>query len=192
MGMKVFTKIRSFGLLYNGIPFGRDDTAVSGRDTYQKMILGKYQVIPTGYQVISIGYQSLGVVYGKVAMAPLYVYRSVFACGDIEHSVGNEEIYGVLSLYMLVVLCADDGSEGSTFALYFLICRHVRAGLLPCVSADTTGEELAVAGLCVDDAAVGAVASPLMSAMRARWRGIGSCRGCCCCSGRAWSGIAPL
>lgn len=67
------------------------------------MILAKYQVIPTGYQVISIGYQSLGVVYGKVAMAPLYVYRSVFAGGDIEHSVGNEEIYGVLSLVFLDV-----------------------------------------------------------------------------------------
>lgn len=97
-----------------------------------------------------------------------------------------------LAKYVLVVLCADDGSEGSTFALYFLICCRVRAGLLPCVSAGTTGEELAVAGLCVDDLAVGAVASPLMSAMRACWRGIVSCRGCCCCSGRAWSSIAPL
>uniref|UniRef100_A0A0E0LAA8 Potassium transporter n=1 Tax=Oryza punctata TaxID=4537 RepID=A0A0E0LAA8_ORYPU len=70
-----------------------------------------------------LAYQSLGVVYGEVAAAPLYVYRSAFAGGDIEHSAGNEEIYGVLSLvfwtltlvplakYVLVVLRADDGGE---------------------------------------------------------------------------------
>ncbi|BAS80306.1 Os02g0681800 [Oryza sativa Japonica Group] len=36
--------------------------------------------------------------------------------------------------------------EGSTFALYFLICRCVRAGLLlPCAGARAAGKELAVA-----------------------------------------------
>ncbi|XP_047084564.1 zinc finger MYM-type protein 1-like [Lolium rigidum] len=56
---------------------------------------------------------------------------------------GNEEIYGVLSLvfwtltliplikYVFLVLRADDHGEGGTFALYSLICRRVRAGLLP-------------------------------------------------------------
>ncbi|XP_062228660.1 potassium transporter 24-like [Phragmites australis] len=90
-----------------------------------------------------LAYQSLGVVYGEVATSPLYVYKSAFAGGDIEHSEGNEEIYGVLSLvfwtltlitllkYVLVVLRADDDGEGGTFALYSLICRRVRAGLLP-------------------------------------------------------------
>jgi lysyl-tRNA synthetase class 2 len=43
-----------------------------------------------------LAYQSLGVVYGDVATAPLYVFKSAFAGGDIEHSAGNEEIYGVL------------------------------------------------------------------------------------------------
>uniref|UniRef100_A0A0E0NWN0 Uncharacterized protein n=1 Tax=Oryza rufipogon TaxID=4529 RepID=A0A0E0NWN0_ORYRU len=61
-----------------------------------------------------------------------------------------------LAKYMPVVLRADDGGEGSTFALYFLICRHVRARLLlPCVGAS---EEFAVAGQCVDGASVGAAA----------------------------------
>uniref|UniRef100_A0ACD5V9Q6 Uncharacterized protein n=1 Tax=Avena sativa TaxID=4498 RepID=A0ACD5V9Q6_AVESA len=90
-----------------------------------------------------LAYQSLGVVYGDVATAPLYVFKSAFAGGDIEHSAGNEEIYGVLSLvfwtltlipllkYVFVVLRADDHGEGGTFALYSLICRRVRAGLLP-------------------------------------------------------------
>ncbi|CAL5019385.1 unnamed protein product [Urochloa decumbens] len=90
-----------------------------------------------------LAYQSLGVVYGDVATSPLYVYKSAFAGDDIQHSAGNEEIYGVLSFvfwtltlitllkYVLIVLRADDGGEGGTFALYSLICRHVRAGLLP-------------------------------------------------------------
>jgi KUP system potassium uptake protein len=90
-----------------------------------------------------LAYQSLGVVYGEVVTSPLYVYRSAFAGGDIEHSEGNEEIYGVLSLvfwtltlvtllkYVLVVLRADDDGEGGTFALYSLICRRVGAGLIP-------------------------------------------------------------
>jgi KUP system potassium uptake protein len=90
-----------------------------------------------------LAYQSLGVVYGDVATAPLYVFKSAFAGGDIEHSAGNEEIYGVLSLvfwtltlipllkYVFIVLRADDHGEGGTFALYSLICRRVRAGLLP-------------------------------------------------------------
>jgi KUP system potassium uptake protein len=90
-----------------------------------------------------LAYQSLGVVYGEVVTSPLYVYKSAFAGGDIEHSEGNEEIYGVLSLvfwtvtlitllkYVLVVLPADDDGEGGTFALYSLICRRVGAGLLP-------------------------------------------------------------
>ena len=82
-------------------------------------------------------------VYGDVATAPLYVFKSAFAGGDIEHSAGNEEIYGVLSLvfwtltlipllkYVFLVLRADDHGEGGTFALYSLICRRARVGLLP-------------------------------------------------------------
>ncbi|XP_006649013.2 potassium transporter 25 isoform X1 [Oryza brachyantha] len=103
-----------------------------------------------------LAYQSLGVVYGDVATSPLYVYKSAFAGDDIQHSAGNEEIYGVLSFvfwtltlislvkYVLIVLRADDGGEGGTFALYSLICRHVRAGLLP--GSGTDDELIAAAG----------------------------------------------
>ncbi|KAK1619595.1 hypothetical protein QYE76_025112 [Lolium multiflorum] len=102
--------------------------------------------------VLLLAYQSLGVVYGDVATSPLYVYKSAFAGDDITHSAGNEEIYGVLSFvfwtltlvsllkYVLIVLRASDGGEGGTFALYSLICRHVRAGLLP---GGGTSEDLA-------------------------------------------------
>ncbi|KAM0917811.1 hypothetical protein ACQ4PT_009244 [Festuca glaucescens] len=117
-----------------------------------------------------LAYQSLGVVYGDVATAPLYVFKSAFAGGDIEHSAGNEEIYGVLSLvfwtltlipllkYVFLVLRADDHGEGGTFALYSLICRRVRAGLLP---GGGGGGELAV------QPREGAAPAPRLSSVRA-------------------------
>ncbi|KAJ3694798.1 hypothetical protein LUZ60_000175 [Juncus effusus] len=92
--------------------------------------------------VLLLAYQSLGVVYGDLSISPLYVYKNAFA-DDIEHSEGNEEIYGVLSFvfwtltlipllkYVFIVLQADDNGEGGTFALYSLICRHGKIGFLP-------------------------------------------------------------
>ncbi|PWZ19378.1 Potassium transporter 10 [Zea mays] len=91
---------------------------------------------------LSLAYQSLGVVYGDLSTSPLYVYKAAFA-EDIQHTESNEEILGVLSFvfwtltlvpllkYVCVVLRADDHGEGGTFALYSLLCRHARAGLLP-------------------------------------------------------------
>uniref|UniRef100_A0A0D3FB23 Uncharacterized protein n=1 Tax=Oryza barthii TaxID=65489 RepID=A0A0D3FB23_9ORYZ len=64
-----------------------------------------------------------------------------------------------LAKYVLVVLRADGGGEGNTFAFYFLICCRVRVVLLlPCAGAGAAGEELTVAGQCVDSAGVGAAA----------------------------------
>uniref|UniRef100_A0ACD5Z515 Uncharacterized protein n=1 Tax=Avena sativa TaxID=4498 RepID=A0ACD5Z515_AVESA len=118
--------------------------------------------------VLLLAYQSLGVVYGDVATSPLYVYKSAFAGDDITHSAGNEEIYGVLSFvfwtltlisllkYVLIVLRANDGGEGGTFALYSLICRHVRAGLLPGggTSDDLMAEDKAAAAASRGEGAV--------------------------------------
>ncbi|KAJ4792874.1 Potassium transporter [Rhynchospora pubera] len=101
--------------------------------------------------VLLLAYQSLGVVYGDLSISPLYVFKNAFA-DDIEHSEGNEEIYGVLSFvfwtltvipllkYVFIVLQADDNGEGGTFALYSLICRHARIGFLP--SGQVIDEEL--------------------------------------------------
>ncbi|KAJ4810655.1 Potassium transporter [Rhynchospora pubera] len=101
--------------------------------------------------VLTLAYQSLGVVYGDLATSPLYVYKNTFA-EDIQHSESNEEIFGVLSFifwtltlipllkYVFIVLRADDNGEGGTFALYSLLCRHARVGLLP--SGQLADEEL--------------------------------------------------
>ncbi|XP_078154247.1 potassium transporter 6-like [Carex rostrata] len=101
--------------------------------------------------VLTLAYQSLGVVYGDLATSPLYVYKNTFA-EDIQHSETNEEIFGVLSFifwtltlipllkYVFIVLRADDNGEGGTFALYSLLCRHARVGLLP--SGQLADEEL--------------------------------------------------
>ncbi|KAJ3707967.1 hypothetical protein LUZ61_011672 [Rhynchospora tenuis] len=101
--------------------------------------------------VLTLAYQSLGVVYGDLATSPLYVYKNTFA-EDIQHSESNDEIFGVLSFifwtltlipllkYVFIVLRADDNGEGGTFALYSLLCRHARVGLLP--SGQLADEEL--------------------------------------------------
>lgn len=81
-------------------------------------------------------------MYGELSTSPLYVYKSTFE-EDIQHSETNEEIFGVLSFvfwtltlipllkYVFIVLRADDNGEGGTFALYSLLCRHARLGILP-------------------------------------------------------------
>ncbi|KAI0504388.1 hypothetical protein KFK09_015340 [Dendrobium nobile] len=113
--------------------------------------------------VLTLAYQSLGVVYGDLSISPLYVYKSAFA-EDIEHSETNEEIFGVLSFvfwtltlvpllkYVFIVLRADDNGEGGTFALYSLLCRHARVGLLP--NGQIADEELSAYkktdGICHD------------------------------------------
>ncbi|KAL9393757.1 hypothetical protein Peur_013042 [Populus x canadensis] len=88
-----------------------------------------------------LAYQTFGVVYGDLCTSPIYVYKSSFA-GGVQLHEGNHEIFGVLSLvfwtltiiplckYMIIVLGANDNGEGGTFALYSLLCRHSRMGLL--------------------------------------------------------------
>ncbi|KAK9279140.1 hypothetical protein L1049_012817 [Liquidambar formosana] len=92
--------------------------------------------------VLTLAYQSLGVVYGDLSTSPLYVYKTTFS-GKLSLHENDEEIYGVLSFifwtftlialfkYIFVVMSADDNGEGGTFALYSLLCRHARLGILP-------------------------------------------------------------
>ncbi|KAL5748119.1 hypothetical protein ACOSP7_025156 [Xanthoceras sorbifolium] len=103
--------------------------------------------------VITLAYQSLGVVYGDLSTSPLYVYKTVFS-GKLSLHENDEEIYGVLSFifwtftlialfkYIFIVLSADDHGEGGTFALYSLLCRHARLGILP--NQQATDEKLSV------------------------------------------------
>uniref|UniRef100_A0A803MEY9 Potassium transporter n=1 Tax=Chenopodium quinoa TaxID=63459 RepID=A0A803MEY9_CHEQI len=89
--------------------------------------------------VLSLAFQSLGVIYGDIGTSPLYVYASTFTSG-IKH---KDDILGVLSLiyytitllpvikYVFIVLRANDNGKGGTFALYSLLCRNAKVGLLP-------------------------------------------------------------
>ncbi|XP_047173759.1 potassium transporter 5-like [Vigna umbellata] len=88
---------------------------------------------------LSLAFQSLGIVYGDIGTSPLYVYGSTFPYG-IKH---KDDILGVLSLiiytilfipmikYVFIVLWANDNGNGGAFALYSLICRHIKISLIP-------------------------------------------------------------
>ncbi|XP_010921778.1 potassium transporter 5 [Elaeis guineensis] len=94
--------------------------------------------------VMRLAFQSVGIVYGDIGTSPLYVYASTFTDG-IRH---EDDILGVLSLifytitlitlvkYVFIVLRANDNGDGGTFALYSLICRYAKVGLLPSQQAE--------------------------------------------------------
>ncbi|KAL7143604.1 hypothetical protein ABFS83_08G202900 [Erythranthe nasuta] len=89
--------------------------------------------------LLQLAFQSIGVVFGDIGTSPLYVFPGVFNNG-IKH---NDDILGVLSLifytitllplikYIFIVLRATDNGEGGTFALYSLLCRYAKVGLIP-------------------------------------------------------------
>ncbi|KAJ0054567.1 hypothetical protein Pint_01025 [Pistacia integerrima] len=89
--------------------------------------------------ILQLAFQSIGIVYGDIGTSPLYVYASTFTDG-INH---EDDILGVLSLiyytitliplikYVFIVLKANDNGDGGTFALYSLICRYAKVGLIP-------------------------------------------------------------
>ncbi|KAK4835408.1 hypothetical protein QYF36_009291 [Acer negundo] len=70
---------------------------------------------------------------------PLYTYSSTFLDG-----IGNkEDVIGVFSLiiytllliplikYVFIVLLCNDNGDGGTFAIYSLLCRYTKVGLIP-------------------------------------------------------------
>ncbi|XP_057964336.1 potassium transporter 5-like [Malania oleifera] len=93
--------------------------------------------------IMQLAFQSIGVVYGDIGTSPLYVFASTFPDG-VNHS---DDIIGVLSIifytitlltllkYVFIVLYANDSGDGGTFALYSLICRYAKVGLIPSVHA---------------------------------------------------------
>ncbi|KAL2535554.1 Potassium transporter 5 [Forsythia ovata] len=94
--------------------------------------------------ILHLAFQSFGVVYGDLGTSPLYVFPSTFPDG-VKH---NDDILGVLSLifytitllplikYIFIVLRANDNGDGGTFALYSLICRYAKVGLIPSQEAE--------------------------------------------------------
>ncbi|KAF8401513.1 hypothetical protein HHK36_012453 [Tetracentron sinense] len=95
--------------------------------------------------ILHLAFQSIGIVYGDIGTSPLYVYASTFSTEGIKH---NDDILGVLSLifytitliplikYVFIVLQANDNGNGGTFALYSLICRYAKVGLIPSQQAE--------------------------------------------------------
>ncbi|KDP27776.1 hypothetical protein JCGZ_18856 [Jatropha curcas] len=96
--------------------------------------------------VLKLAFQCIGVVYGDLATSPLYVLPGVFQNG-IKH---NDDLLGVLSLifysvivitlikYVFIVMSANNNGGGGTFALYSLMCRHVRVSLIPTQQSQDT------------------------------------------------------
>ncbi|KAM0952800.1 putative potassium transporter [Dioscorea sansibarensis] len=85
-----------------------------------------------------LSFQSLGVVFGHLSIGPLYVFNTVSPS-----DMTSDSLFGILSFiiwtmtliplvkYVFIVLKAHDNGEGGTFALYSLLCRHAKVGLLP-------------------------------------------------------------
>nr|KJB13993.1 hypothetical protein B456_002G105200 [Gossypium raimondii] len=111
---------------------------------------------------LCLPYQSFGVVYGDLCTSPIYVYKSIFS-GSLFPYREDHEIFGVLSLifwtltiipllkYAVFVLGADDNGEGGTFALYSLLCRHSRMGLLNATNEADKHESIEKAEEPVED-----------------------------------------
>ncbi|KAG9439449.1 hypothetical protein H6P81_019614 [Aristolochia fimbriata] len=98
---------------------------------------------PKAYRAtLSLALQSFGIVYGDLTISPIYVFTTTFSGRLQVHEDDDDIILGVLSLifwtltliplckYIVFVLGADDNGEGGTFALYSLLCRNSKLGLL--------------------------------------------------------------
>lgn len=93
----------------------------------------------TWKRTLLLSFQSLGVIFGRMSIAPLFAFGTI-SQSDIE---SEEKMYELFSFvfwtltiipllkYTVIVLRADDDGEGGVFALYSLLCRHVKVSLLP-------------------------------------------------------------
>ncbi|XP_030530236.1 potassium transporter 3 [Rhodamnia argentea] len=104
-----------------------------------------------GKEVIFLAYQSLGTAFADLSISPIYVYKVTFS-GKLRDYQTEDVVFGACSLvfwtltvvslfkYVIITLTADDNGEGGTFALYSLLCRHAKFGLLP--NYQTADEEI--------------------------------------------------
>ncbi|XP_028081595.1 potassium transporter 25-like isoform X2 [Camellia sinensis] len=97
------------------------------------------QLKETWQHTILLSFQSLGVVFGRLSIAPLFVFATI-GTENIESVDRIHELFSFvfwtltiipLLKYALIVLRADYAGEGGIFALYSLLCRHAKVGLLP-------------------------------------------------------------
>ncbi|XP_073046130.1 potassium transporter 4-like [Primulina eburnea] len=130
---------------------GRDGQGEPAQTTQSKRKLTSKLSFANFPTSLVLAYQSFGVVYGDLSTSPLYVFKSIFV-GKLQNHQNPDAIFGAFSLifwtltlipllkYIFILLNADDNGEGGTFALYSLLCRHGKFGLLP--NQQTADEEL--------------------------------------------------
>ncbi|XP_075511561.1 potassium transporter 4-like [Primulina tabacum] len=130
---------------------GRDEQGEQAQTTQSKRKLTSKLSFANFPTSLVLAYQSFGVVYGDLSTSPLYVFKSIFV-GKLQNHQNPDAIFGAFSLifwtltlipllkYIFILLNADDNGEGGTFALYSLLCRHGKFGLLP--NQQTADEEL--------------------------------------------------
>ncbi|KAL3574950.1 hypothetical protein D5086_023051 [Populus alba] len=93
----------------------------------------------TWRHTLVLSFQTLGVVCGRLSTAPLYVFGTIqtkdFKSNEIAYEYFSFILWTltVVSLlkYAFIVLRADDNGEGGVFALYSLLRRHAKVGLIP-------------------------------------------------------------
>ncbi|KAJ6976981.1 potassium transporter 6 isoform X2 [Populus alba x Populus x berolinensis] len=93
----------------------------------------------TWSHALVLSFQTLGVVCGRLSTAPLYVFGTIqtkdFKSNEIAYEYFSFILWTltVVSLlkYAFIVLRADDNGEGGVFALYSLLRRHAKVGLIP-------------------------------------------------------------
>ncbi|KAL9664910.1 hypothetical protein QQ045_020319 [Rhodiola kirilowii] len=89
------------------------------------------------WRTVCLAFKTLGVVFGSLVTSPLYVYPSMPLKSPTEGDyLGVYSImFWTLTLigvvkYACIAVRADDHGEGGTFALYSLLCRHMKIELL--------------------------------------------------------------
>ncbi|XP_043715475.1 probable potassium transporter 17 [Telopea speciosissima] len=97
------------------------------------------------WSTLFLAYKTLGVVFGGLVTSPLYVYPSM----NFKTTPTEDDYLGIYSImfwtltligvvkYTLIALRADDQGEGGTFALYSLLCRHYKIGILSSKRTDS-------------------------------------------------------
>ncbi|KAL5217385.1 hypothetical protein ABZP36_018069 [Zizania latifolia] len=90
-------------------------------------------------RTMRLGFQCVGILYADLGTSPIYVYSNTFKKG-INHP---DDVLGVLSLIIysfvlftmvkivFIALYANDDGDGGTFALYSLLSRYAKVGMIP-------------------------------------------------------------
>eukprot|EP00850_Spirogloea_muscicola_P011889 SM000075S21978 [mRNA] locus=s75:423144:429027:+ [translate_table: standard] len=114
------------------------------RDTLERVMGASGRGPPRTYTwgaTLLLAFQTIGIVYGDIGTSPLYVFAIAFEDG-LDYPGYKEDVIGALSIilwtvtispllkYIAVVLQCNDNGEGGTFALYSLLCRHLKISKL--------------------------------------------------------------